>query len=53
MKIHIALTVEVEEPSVEARKIAIMRDVFDWLNTPEVTADLTETEEPLKAVANG
>ena len=57
MKIHIKLTVEVSESSLEARKIAIMRDVFDWLNTPAVTADLTadliETEEPLKAVAHG
>jgi hypothetical protein len=56
-KIHIALTIEVSEPSLEARKVAIMRDVFDWLNTPAVTADLTadltETEEPLKAVVNG
>jgi hypothetical protein len=57
MKIHIALTIEVSEPSLEARKVAIMRDVFDWLNTPAVTADLTadliEPEPELKVAANG
>jgi hypothetical protein len=41
MKLELQLTVEVEDATVEAMQEAVLRDVFEWLNSEPVMEKLS------------